>query len=119
MLDQRLLKKLEEVNVPVIIHPKQSSGAPLYNDNYLDSVAYIFSMIYEDYFEHLNKVNYIPTHTGGLLDFLSHPVNTMYYINPINPLQGFLSGLGILLYLLIISSPGFSFIFLSHQAHLK
>lgn len=83
MFDQRLLKKLESLNVPVLIHPKASKGLPIFNENYLDSVAYIFSLLYEDHFDHLMKVNYIPSHTGGLIDFLSHPVNSMHYIDPI------------------------------------
>jgi len=82
MFHAKLLEKLEQVNVPVVIHPKASDGIPLYNEQYFDAVGYLFSLIYLDHFEHMNKVNYIPTHTGGMLDFLSHAVSTMHYIDP-------------------------------------
>lgn len=82
MLDQALLDKLAQVNVPVVIHPQNATGVPLFNKNYYDAVAYLFTLIYQDHFDHLNAVNYIPTHTSGLLDLLSHPVNTMLYIDP-------------------------------------
>jgi len=82
MFDTKLLEKLEQVNVPVVIHPKASDGIPLFNEQYFDAVGYLFSLVYTDRFEHMNKVNYIPTHTGGLLDFLSHAVSTMHYIDP-------------------------------------
>ncbi len=82
MFDEKLLEKLEEVNVPVMIHPKESNTIPVLDFNYYDSLSYILSLLYLDKLEHMKVVNYIPTHTDGLLDFLARAANSMHYIDP-------------------------------------
>lgn len=82
MFDDRLLVRLEEVNVPVVVHPKASDKMPVLDIEYYDTPAYFNTLVYLDKLEHLKSVNYIPTHTGGLLDFLSHPMNTVHYVEP-------------------------------------
>lgn len=82
MFDEKLLEKLEKINVPVLIHPKDSNAKPVLDFNYHDSLSYMYSLLYLDKLEHMKKVNYIPTHTDGLLDFLARASNSMYYIDP-------------------------------------
>ncbi len=82
MFDDRLLKKLMEKRVPVLVHPKDSSGMPIFNENYLDSAVFAFSMLYLDKYEYLKKTNYILAHTAGVVRFLARLVGTMYYVDP-------------------------------------
>lgn len=82
MFDDRLLKKLMEAEVPVLVHPKASSGIPIFNVNYLDSAVFAFSMLYLDKYEYLKNTDYILTHTAGLVRFLARPVGIMYYVDP-------------------------------------
>jgi predicted TIM-barrel fold metal-dependent hydrolase len=82
MFDDRLLKKLMEAGVPVLVHPKASNGIPIFNVNYLDSAVFAFSMLYLDKYEYLKNTDYILTHTAGLVRFLARPVGIMYYVDP-------------------------------------
>jgi predicted TIM-barrel fold metal-dependent hydrolase len=82
MFDDRLLMKLAQIDVPVVIHPKASDAFPVLELAYYETLAYIFCLIYSDKLAHLKQVNYIPTHTDGLLEFLGRAVNSMHYVNP-------------------------------------
>ncbi|MBF4692210.1 amidohydrolase family protein [Fusibacter ferrireducens] len=82
MFDDRLLKKLMLSGVPVLVHPKASSGMPIFNVNYLDSAVFAFAMLYMDQYEYLKHTDFILTHTAGLVRFLARPVGVMHYVDP-------------------------------------
>lgn len=84
MFDDRLLKKLMGTEAPVLVHPKDTSGMPIFNVNYLDSAVFVFSMLYLDKYKYLKNTDYILTHTAGLVRFLAQPVGNMYYVDPKN-----------------------------------
>ena len=80
-MDEKLLGKLSEIDVPVMIHPQDSSGNPLINDNYLDAVYFMAKAFYlGDYSKYLSNVKFMLMHTGGILPYVSQPLNILFYM---------------------------------------
>ncbi len=80
VFDLGILDKLRKIGVPILVHPKDSTGIPIFNENYLDSVYFLAKMLYLDKFEYLKYSQYILTHTGGLVRFLARPLGILYYV---------------------------------------
>ena len=80
IIDLRILNKLKETGVPVLVHPKDSRGIPISNENYLDSVYFIAKMLYMGKFGFLKDNKYILTHTGGIVPFLAQDIGILYYL---------------------------------------
>jgi len=79
IFDMRILKKLNEAGVPILVHPKDSRGIPIANENYLDSVYFIAKMLYLNKFKYLND-RFVFTHTGGIIPFLAQDIGLLYYL---------------------------------------
>jgi 6-methylsalicylate decarboxylase len=78
--DLRILKKLKNAGVSILVHPKNSRGIPIANENYLDSVYFIVKMLYLGKFEYLSDNKYILAHTGGIVPFIADEIGLLYYI---------------------------------------
>ncbi|MDF2597097.1 MAG: amidohydrolase 2, partial [Clostridia bacterium] len=80
-MDERILEKLSGIDVPVMIHPQDSSGDPLINDNYLDAVYFMAKAFYlGSYSKYLSNVKFMLMHTGGILPYVSQPLNILFYM---------------------------------------
>jgi predicted TIM-barrel fold metal-dependent hydrolase len=80
LLDKRVLEKLSSVSVPILIHPKNATGIPVVNENYLDSVFFIskafYLGVYEKYFTNSKLVL---THTSGMIPYIAYSIGVLYY----------------------------------------
>ena len=80
-IDSRILEKLETLQVPLLIHPRDSSGIPVANENYLDALYFMAKAFYLGIYEkHLAKTQLILTHTAGLLPYFAQPLSILGYI---------------------------------------
>lgn len=80
IFDLRILDKLAKSRVPVLVHPKDSRGIPIINENYLDSVYFIAKMLYLGNYDLLKKNEYVLTHTGGIVPFMAQNIGLLYYM---------------------------------------
>lgn len=80
VFDVSILDKLRKSGVPILVHPKDTTGIPIFNENYLDAVFFVAKMLYLDKYAYLKDTRYVLTHTGGLVDFLAKPLGMLYYL---------------------------------------
>lgn len=77
----RILEKLATLRVPILIHPQNTDGIPLADENYLDAVYFMakafFLGLYEQYFQ---QSQLILTHTAGLIPYVAQPYNILGYM---------------------------------------
>lgn len=85
-LDENLLKKLSDIKVPVMIHPQDSTGIPLMNENYLDSIYFMAKSFYlGTYAKYLSNTQFILTHTNSVLPYVAQPLNILFYMTVKKP----------------------------------
>jgi 6-methylsalicylate decarboxylase len=88
-IDSRILEKISLLKTPVMIHPKNTRGIPLVNENYLDSVYFMVKAFYLGFFdEYLKNTNLILTHTGGVIPYVAQPFGILSYIQAKKPKMG-------------------------------
>ncbi len=82
LIDEQVLSSLAMLHVPVLLHPQDSTGIPLINDNYLDAVYFLAKTFYHGVFaKYLKDTKFILAHTGGVLPYLANPINILYYMS--------------------------------------
>lgn len=85
-LDEIILKKLSNIKVPVMIHPQDTTGTPLINENYLDSIYFMAKAFYVGaYAKYLRKTQFILTHTDNVLPYVAQPLNILFYMTVKKP----------------------------------
>ncbi|WP_161982247.1 amidohydrolase family protein [Dictyobacter alpinus] len=89
LLDERIMAKLSTLHVPVLIHPVDSTGIPLLNENYLDAIYFVAKAFYLGaYKKYFSQSQLILTHTGGVLPYLAQPLNILFYLTVKHPMSG-------------------------------
>lgn len=85
-LDESILKKLSNIKVPVMIHPQDSTGIPLINENYLDAIYFMAKSFYlGTYSRYLSNTQFILTHTDNVLPYVAQPLNILFYMTVKKP----------------------------------
>lgn len=85
-LDESILKKLSNIDVPVMIHPKDCTGVPLINENYLDAIYFMAKSFYLGvYKKYLSNTQFILTHTENVLPYVAQPLNILFYMTVKKP----------------------------------
>ncbi|WP_052085892.1 amidohydrolase family protein [Clostridium sp. HMP27] len=85
-LDDAILKRLSNIKVPVMIHPQDSKGIPLMNENYLDAIYFMAKSFYLGaYARYLSNTQFILTHTDSVLPYVSQPINILFYMTVKKP----------------------------------
>lgn len=85
-VDEDILKKLSALKVPIMIHPRDTMGIPLINDNYLDSIYFLAKALYlGHYTKHLKNVKFVLTHTENVLPYVAQPFNILFYMTVKKP----------------------------------
>jgi predicted TIM-barrel fold metal-dependent hydrolase len=86
LLDERITKKLSELKVPIMIHPQNSTGSPLINENYLDAIYFMAKSFYlGTHKKYLTDTQFILTHTDGVLPYVAQPLNILFYMTVKKP----------------------------------
>lgn len=82
LIDENVLANLAALKVPVLLHPQDSTGIPLINDNYLDAVYFLAKTFYFGVFsKYFKETEFVLAHTGGVLPYLANPINILYYMS--------------------------------------
>jgi predicted TIM-barrel fold metal-dependent hydrolase len=85
-MDESILKKLSIIKAPVMIHPQDSSGIPLMNENYLDAIYFMAKSFYlGTYAKYLSNTQFILTHTDRVLPYVAQPLNILFYMTVKKP----------------------------------
>lgn len=85
-LDEGILEKLSRIKVPVMIHPQDSTGVPLINENYLDAIYFLAKSFYSGaYAKYLSNIQFILTHTDRVLPYVAQPLNILFYMTVKKP----------------------------------
>lgn len=85
-IDEKILKKLSTLEVPVMIHPRDTRGLPLINNNYLDSIYFLAKAMYLGYYDkYLKNVKLVLTHTDNVLPYVAQPFNILFYMTVKKP----------------------------------
>ncbi len=85
-LDESILKKLSSIKAPVMIHPQDSTGIPLINENYLDAIYFLAKSFYSGaYTKYLRNTEFILTHTERVLPYVAQPINILFYMTVKKP----------------------------------
>lgn len=79
-IDNDVLVKLSESGLPIMIHPKDSSGIPFENINYLDAAYFVGKVFYSDEIKYFEQSQLFLTHTGGILPYLKDNLGVLYYL---------------------------------------
>ncbi len=81
LMDEQLMERIATLDVPVLLHPQNSMGVPLENENYLDALYFMAKAFYLGLFDkYFTKTKFVLTHTGGALQYLANPFNLLYYM---------------------------------------
>jgi|GEM_PF-302618 len=85
-LDEAILEKLSGIKVPVMIHPRDTTGIPLVNENYLDAIYFMAKSFYlGTYAKYLSSTQFILTHTDNVLPYVAQPLNILFYMTVKKP----------------------------------
>jgi len=81
LLDEQIMERIAALNCYILLHPEDSTGIPLLNENYLDALYFMAKSFYLGMFEkYFTKTKFILTHTGGAMMYLANPINLLYYM---------------------------------------
>lgn len=81
LLDEQLMERIAALSGPVLLHPEDSTGVPLINGNYLDSLYFMAKSFYLGMFDkYFQNTKFVLTHTGDALEYLANPFNLLYYM---------------------------------------
>lgn len=85
-LDESILKKISNIKASVMIHPQDSTGIPLINENYLDAIYFMAKSFYSGiYAKYLSNTQFVLTHTDRVLPFVAQPLNILFYMTVKKP----------------------------------
>jgi predicted TIM-barrel fold metal-dependent hydrolase len=85
-IDPRIMEKIALLKLPILIHPKDTRGIPLVNENYLDSAYFMVKVFYLGlYDKYFKNANLILTHTGDLIPYVAQPFGILSYIQAKKP----------------------------------
>ncbi len=75
-----LIDEIDRRGAQLLLHPVDTSGVPLANPRYLDSVLAYARLLYFDRIRSMSKTRIILTHTCGIESFLAENIGMLHYL---------------------------------------